>query len=172
MVETLRKRFFAHMSRHPNIEWEDVETRIKGDPTLLRALTSMEESGGEPDVLLLDDGALILCDFAKETPLLRRSLCYDDAALKGRTKNPPKGDACSQAKEMGVSLVDEAIYRKMQSIEEIDLKTSSWIATPKEIREKGGALFMERRYGRTFVFHNGADSYYSVRGWRGYIVLK
>ena len=133
----------------------------------------MEESGGEPDTVGFDDetGKLIFCDFAKETPAGRRSLCYDDEALRKRTKNPPAGSAVHAAETLGVKLMTEALYRRLQILGEFDLKTSSWIATPPEIRELGGALFCERRYGTVFTFHNGADSYYSVRGWRGYILV-
>ncbi len=129
----------------------------------------MEESGGEPDIIAFDreSGEIVFCDCSKESPAGRRSLCYDEAALQKRTKNPPIGSAMKQAQDMGVEMMDEQLYRKLQTLEEVDLKSSSWIATPDEIRNLGGALFCERRYGVVFTFHNGADSYYSVRGWRG-----
>ena len=140
------------MTRHPDLEWEFVEARLSESKEALEVLRLMEESGGEPDTIGIDEtsGKLIFCDCSSESPAGRRSLCYDDEALQKRKKNPPKGSAVHQAKEMGVS---------------------SWIATPDEIRSKGGALFCERRYDAVFTFHNGADSYYSVRGWRGYITL-
>jgi hypothetical protein len=171
MIEVLRKRFLENMDRHPDLTWADVEERLNRDPAALETLRKMEESGGEPDTIGFRNGKLIYCDCSKETPAGRRSLCYDEEALRKRTKNPPIGSAKKQAEEMNVSLMDEELYYELQSLGEFDLKTSSWIDTPEEIRKLGGALFCERRYGRTFTFHNGADSYYSVRGWRGYILI-
>lgn len=169
MLETLKKRFDENSLRHPGIKWKDVEKRLLDKPEALEILKRMEETGGEPDVLYADEstGEIIFCDCSKETPSGRRSLCYDDEALMKRKKNPPAGSAMHQAQETGVELMTEALYRKLQESGEYDLKTSSWIATPAEIRKLGGALFAERRYGAVFTFHNGADSYYSVRGWRG-----
>ena len=161
MLSILKARFEANMPRHPDLDWAAVEARLQAHPDAIEALRRMEETGGEPDVRLL------FCDCAQETPAGRRSLCYDEAALRSRKKNPPAGSAERQAQEMGVSLLTEAQYRHLQTLGEFDLRTSSWIATPGEIRSKGGALFCERRYGVVFTFHNGADSYYSVRGWRG-----
>ena len=133
----------------------------------------MEESGGEPDTIGYDTKTrkLIFCDCAKESPAGRRSLCYDEKALKECTKNPPSGSVEQKAKEIGVTIMTEEIYQRLQSLGSYDLKTSSWIATPDNIRSKGGALFCERRYDTVFTFHNGADSYYSVRGFRGYILV-
>ena len=147
--------------------------RLRGNQKALAILRRMEESGGEPDTIGFDEGTgeLIFCDCSKESPAGRRSLCYDDAALMKRKNNPPPGSAVRQAQEMGIELMTEALYRRLQELEEFDLKTSSWIATPDEIRQKGGALFCERRYGVVFTFHNGADSYYAVRGWRGYFSI-
>ena len=155
MLELLKARFSEHRERHPNLEWSEVEHRLREDPASIAILQKMEESGGEPDTMGYDvkTGKLIFCDFAKESPVGRRSLCYDEKALQGRTKNPPSGSAERKAKDS------------------FDLKTSSWIATPDDIRSKGGALFCERRYDTVFTFHNGADSYYSVRGFRGYILV-
>ena len=155
MIETLKKRFCENRERHLDLEWEEVEKRLTDHPEMLEILKRMEESGGEPDVIGKEtaSGKLIFCDCSAETPSGRRSFCYDEEALRKRSKNPPAGSAMAQAQELG----------------NVDLKTSSWIKTPDSIREKGGALFCERRYGTVFVFHNGADSYYSVRGWRGYI---
>ena len=170
MLTILKARFLNNTRRHPNIDWSYVEERLNGSDTAMTALTRMEESGGEPDVIGIDtDGRVVFCDCSKESPIGRRSLCYDDDALRKRKKNPPTGSATAQAREMGVELMDEEMYRKLQSLGEFDLKTSSWIATPDEIRSQGGALFCERRYGAVFTFHNGADSYYGVRGWRGFI---
>ena len=173
MLTILKTRFLENMTRHPDVDWADVEQRLLQDPNALEILRRMEETGGEPDVIgYADDGErLLFCDCAQESPAGRRSLCYDEAARLARRKNPPAGSAQQQAQEIGVSLLTEALYRRLQTIEEFDLKTSSWIATPESIRSKGGALFCERRYGAVFVFHNGADSYYSVRGWRGYLCV-
>ena len=172
MIETLKKRFLENMTRHPELNWDEVEVRLNSHKDLLKVLAKMEESGGEPDTLGYDEtGKLIFCDCSKETPAGRRSLCYDEEALKKRTKNPPAGSACKQAEEIGVRLMDEELYYRLQESGEYDLKTSSWIATPEAVRKLGGALFCERRYGKVFTFHNGADSYYSVRGWRGYICI-
>jgi hypothetical protein len=161
------------MTRHPDVSWEYAEERLLKAPDALDILRRMEESGGEPDVIGLDSetGKLIFCDCSKESPSGRRSLCYDEKALQRRTKNPPSGSAEQKAKEIGISIMTEELYRRLQSLGEFDLKTSSWIATPDDIRSKGGALFCERRYGTVFTFHNGADSYYSVRGFRGYILI-
>ncbi len=167
-LQILKERFEKHKERHPDLNWEDVEKRL--NETILDVLMKTEESGGEHD-LILWNGRMIFCDLSPETPSARRSLCYDEDALKQRTKNAPSGSAEAMAKQMGVSLMDEALYLKLQEYGNFDLKTSSWIKTPEEIRKKGGALFGETRYGRTFIFHNGASSYYSVRGWRAYIEL-
>lgn len=173
MLKTLKNRFHENMKRHPDLKWEEVEKRLQDHPKMLEILKQMEESGGEPDVIGndADSGKLIFCDCSKETPSGRRSLCYDEEALQKRSKNPPAGSALHQAQEMGVELMDEKMFYRLQELGEFDLKTSSWIDTPADVRDKGGALFCERRYGRVFTFHNGADSYYSVRGWRGYICL-
>ncbi len=173
MIETLKERFLKNRSLHSDLEWPDVEKRLLAHPQALDVLRRMEESGGEPDTIGLDreTGRLIFCDCSKESPLGRRSLCYDEDALKSRAKNPPTGSACRMAQEIGASLLTEELYRKLQEVGEFDLKTSSWIQTPEEIRQKGGALFCERRYGTVFTFHNGADSYYSVRGFRSCILV-
>ena len=173
MIEILRKRFEENMDRHPDLNWDDVTTRLQGNANALETLKRMEETGGEPDTIGIDEatGKLIFCDCSKETPGSRRSLCYDEEALMKRKKNPPAGSAEAQAKEIGVELMNEELYRRLQTLGEFDLKTSSWIETPDSIRKQGGALFCERRYGAVFTFHNGADSYYSVRGWRGYVLV-
>lgn len=169
ILETLEQRFQAHPERHAELEWETAANRLREHPEALSVLERMEETGGEPDVIGLDPerGEVLFCDCSPETPAGRRSLCYDEEALQKRTKNPPAGSAIRQAEAMGVELLEEALYYRLQSLGEFDRKTSSWIATPPELRKQGGALFCERRYGRVFTFHNGADSYYSVRGWRG-----
>ncbi len=173
MLETLRVRFQANKNLHTELNWPDVEKRLLENPASLEILRRMEESGGEPDTIGIDEktGKLIFCDCSKESPSGRRSLCYDEKALQGRIKNPPSGNVERKAKEIGISIMTEELYRRLQSLGEYDLKTSSWIATPDDIRTKGGALFCERRYGTVFTFHNSADSYYSVRGFRGYILI-
>ena len=172
MINILKERFNNNMKRHINIIWDDVEKKIESKAEILNILQKMEDTGGEPDVIgLTEDGRIIICDCSKETPIKRRSLCYDEKALKSRTKNPPCGDAISLAKEIGINILNEELYFRLQSLDEFDLKTSSWIETPNYIREKGGALFCEKRYGKIFVFHNSADSYYSVRGFRGYLLV-
>ena len=173
MIEVLKNRFYENMTRHPDLDWKDVEIRLRENANSLQILSRMEESGGEPDVIGQDTetGELIFCDCSKESPAGRRSLCYDDEALRKRKKNPPADSAVHQAREMGVGLMTETMYRRLQMLDELDLKTSSWIETPDAIRRLGGALFCERRYGAVFTFHNGADSYYSVRGWRGYLLV-
>lgn len=173
MLEILKARFSEHRELHPDLEWSEVERRLRGFPAAIAVLQRMEESGGEPDTIGFDEetGRLIFCDCAKESPAGRRSLCYDDEALKKRVKNPPAGSAVAMAREIGAALLTEKRYRKLQTLGEFDLKTSSWVETPEEIRQKGGALFCERRYGAVFTFHNGADSYYSVRGFRTFILV-
>lgn len=173
MLDALRERFASNPGRHGDVGWNEVEDALARHPELAQAIAAMEETGGEPDVIGRDasTGDILVCDCSPETPAGRRSLCYDDEALRKRKKNPPRGSACAQAAEMGVSLLDEEGYRLLQTLGEFDRKTSSWVTTPPEFRSLGGALFCERRYGRVFVFHNGADSYYAVRGWRGLVRL-
>ena len=172
MISILRNRFMQNMNRHPDLEWGLIEARLLENKEALESLRKMEESGGEPDTIGTDENdRFIFCDCSAETPAGRRSLCYDDEALEKRKKNPPAGSAMHQAQEMGVSLMTEDLYRRLQECGSFDLKTSSWIATPDKIRRLGGALFCERRYGAVFTFHNGADSYYSVRGWRGCLTI-
>ena len=173
MLEIIKARFSEHMELHPDLEWSEVERRLREAPKAVEVLQRMEKSGGEPDTIGYDEktGKLIFCDCSKESPTGRRSLCYDEKALQGRTKNPPAGSAEQKAKEIGISIMTEELYRRLQSLGSFDLKTSSWIATPDDIRSKGGALFCERRYDTVFTFHNGADSYYSARGFRGYILV-
>jgi len=173
MLEVLKKRFEENQNRHPDLVWTLVEQRLKEHPEQLEILKRMEETGGEPDTIGVDEntGKLIFCDCSTETPKGRRSLCYDDEALRKRKNNPPSGSAVHQAEEIGVQLMTEELYRRLQELGQFDTKTSSWIATPDSIRIQGGALFCERRYGTVFTFHNGAESYYSVRGWRGYLCI-
>ena len=173
ILEILKARFLDNKDLHPNLKWSEVENRLLEYPDAIAVLQKMEDSGGEPDTIGFDSetGKLIFCDCAKESPSGRRSLCYDEEALKKRAKNPPAGSAVGMAQEIGASLLTEELYRRLQSLGEFDLKTSSWIKTPEEIRQRGGALFCERRYGAVFTFHNGAESYYSVRGFRCFVLV-
>ena len=173
MLEILKTRFQDNKNLHMELSWLDVEKRLLEHPDSMDILRRMEESGGEPDTIGYDEktGKLIFCDCVKESPSGRRSLCYDNKALQKRKNNPPRGSAEQKAKEIGVSLLTEELYLTLQNLRPFDQKTSSWIATPDDIRSKGGALFCERRYDVVFTFHNSADSYYSVRGFRGFILI-
>lgn len=169
LLATLRARFEAHMPRHAGLRWADVAVRLDARPGLLAVLERMEASGGEPDVVgrAQDTGEVVFVDCAAQSPSGRRSLCFDPEALAGRKKNPPTGSAVGMAADIGIALLTEAEYRALQELGEFDTTTSSWIATPPAIRLLGGALFCDRRYGAVFVYHNGADSYYGARGFRG-----
>jgi len=168
LLATLRQRFETHPERHPGISWEQVRQRLDAEPKALDALQAMESSGGEPDVIAREreSGVVTFCDCSEETPAGRRSLCYDGKALDARKEHKPRGNAIDMAQEMGVELLTEQQYRELQQIGEFDRKTSSWVQTPADVRALGGALFCERRYGRVFVYHNGAQSYYAVRAFR------
>ncbi len=168
MLRTLKSRFQKHMLRHPGLAWAQVLARLESSPGACKALAAMEASGGEPDVIGHDSasGQIIFCDCAVESPPGRRSLCYDGEALNARRENKPEGSAVEMAAAMGVELPTEEAYRALQRLGEFDIKTSSWIATPEDVRALGGALFCDRRYGRVFVYHNGAQSYYAARGFR------
>ncbi len=169
LMETLRERFEKHEDRHPGIEWTEVRARLEAGPGKLEALKKMEESGGEPDVVGRDEGTgeFLFFDCSPESPSGRRNLCYDRAALESRKEHKPKGGAAETARAMGIELLDEERYRRLQSLGPFDQKTSSWIKTPENIRKLGGALFADRRYDAVFVYHNGAESYYGARGFRG-----
>ncbi len=168
LLRTLQSRFEKHMSRHPGITWAAVLARLETDAGALASLQRMEATGGEPDVIEPEAaGGLVFCDCAAESPAGRRSLCYDGEALDARKENKPAGSALETARAMGIELLSEAQYRALQRLGEFDLKTSSWIATPAPVRVLGGALFCDRRYGQVFVYHNGAQSYYAARGFRG-----
>jgi len=168
LLHLLQHRFEKHMSRHPKIAWAEVLPRLDGRHAVLESLHQMERSGGEPDVIGREAGSgrIIFCDCSAESPPGRRSLCYDRAALDGRKENKPGGSAVEAAAAMGVELLDEALYRELQTHGVFDAKTSSWLATPPELRTLGGALFGDFRYGRVFIYHNGAPSYYAARGFR------
>ena len=173
LLDTLRARFEKNMGRHAGLDWSRVQDRLDRHPEALRVLAAMEGSGGEPDVITSGeaDGSIVFCDCSPETPQGRRSICYDRAALDARKENKPRASAEEMAAEMGVSLLTEDQYRALQQLGEFDRKTSSWIATPADVRKLGGALFCDRRYGRVFTYHNGAESYYAARGFRGMLRL-
>jgi hypothetical protein len=169
LLQTLRARFEKHSRRHPGVSWPTVQARLGADADALRSLKEMEETGGEPDVIGQqgDDGRYTFCDCAAESPSERRSLCYDREALDARKEAKPSGSAMEMAAAMGIEILTEDEYRELQSVGEFDLRTSSWIRTPPTVRTLGGALFGDRRYGRVFTYHNGAQSYYAARGFRG-----
>ena len=167
-MELLKQRFEEHMNRHPKLTWEDVEQRLTAQSR--KVIANMEATGGEPDVVVFKD-KIAYVDCCKESPKERRSLCFDEEARRKRKKNPPRSSAQEEAESIGIQLLSVQDYQDLQALEEFDLKTSSWVATPDSIREKGGAVFMEKRYGTVFLYHNGADSYYASRGFRGYIEI-
>jgi hypothetical protein len=171
LLETLKARFEKNMQRHKGIAWDKVRATLEGNLEALKSLREMEATGGAPDVIGRDQetGSHTFCDCSAESPAGRRSLCYDGAALKARKENKPKGSAAEMAAAMGIDLLTEEQYRALQKLGEFDTKTSSWISTPPDVRALGGALFCDRRYGKVFVYHNGAESYYAARGFRGTI---
>lgn len=169
LLHNLKTRFEKNTHRHKGIEWSKVQARLEAMPDKCWSLLQMESTGGEPDVIGHDKktGEFIFCDCSAESPAGRRSCCYDDAALASRKENKPKHSAMGMAKEMGIEILSEEEYRALQQLGEFDLKTSSWIKTPAYIRQLGGALFCDRRYNTVFTYHNGAESYYAARGFRG-----
>lgn len=169
LIGSLAARFEKHMSRHAGIAWAQVRARLEGNPAALRSLREMEITGGEPDVIGQDKetGRFTFCDCSAESPAGRRSVCYDGEALDSRKENKPANSAVEMAAAMGIDLLSEEQYRELQRFGDFDAKTSSWIRTPADVRALGGALFCDRRYGRVFVYHNGAQSYYAARGFRG-----
>ncbi|HZN87108.1 MAG TPA: DUF4256 domain-containing protein [Burkholderiales bacterium] len=169
LLRVLEARFEKNMHRHKGIGWAEVRARLESHPSALRSLRAMEATGGEPDVIGRDKetGRFTFCDCSTESPTGRRSLCYDRAALDSRKEHKPQSSAVEMAGEMGIDLLTEEQYRELHKLGEFDTKTSSWVRTPPEVRSLGGALFCDRRYGRVFVYHNGAQSYYAARGFRG-----
>ncbi|WP_322509700.1 DUF4256 domain-containing protein [Anaerolinea sp.] len=169
LLKTLKERFAKHMHRHPGLDWEAVQARIETYPEKVWSLYEMERTGGEPDVIGVDEttGEILFCDCSPESPAGRRSLCYDRAAWEARKENKPAGSVMEMAEAMGIELLTKEQYRALQRLGEFDTKTSSWVKTPAAIRQLGGALFCDRRYNTVFVYHNGADSYYAARGFRG-----
>ena len=173
LIAALKARFEKHMDRHPRLAWTAVEARLEATPGKLWSLHEMERTGGEPDVVGHDrkSGEIVFVDCSVQSPKDRRSLCYDRAALDSRKENKPKGSALETAAGMGIELLTEAHYRELQELGEFDTTTSSWVLTPPDVRKLGGALFCDRRFGRVFVYHNGAESYYAARGFRGRLTV-
>lgn len=173
LLETLKVRFDTNMDRHHDITWDKVLDKLSNNPEKIWSLNEMEKTGGEPDVVDYNESnnEYIFYDCSKETPTERRNVCYDKEALESRKKFKPENSAVEMANEMGIEILNEEEYRYLQSLGEYDLKTSSWIKTPDDIRRLGGAIFADRRYNSVFIYHNGADSYYGVRGFRGSLRL-
>ena len=169
LIETLKIRFEKNMGRHAGVDWDKVREKLLANPKKLDAINEMERTGGEPDVIGYDKKAneFILVDCSAESPSGRRSICYDKKALDSRKENKPSGSAVELAAAMGIEILTEQEYRELQELGEFDKKTSSWIKTPSNIRDLGGALFCDRRYNTVFVYHNGAESYYAARSFRG-----
>ncbi|MBW7845292.1 MAG: DUF4256 domain-containing protein [Bacteroidia bacterium] len=173
LLIALKNRFDKNMHRHEGINWKDIETRIINKPNIIKSIIAMEQTGGEPDVVILNkkSNEIVICDCACESPKERRSLCYDNEALETRKEHKPKNSAVNMANEMGIELLTEEQYIQLQAIEKFDTKTSSWLATPSNVRKLGGAIFGDFRFGRVFIYHNGAESYYAARGFRGFIKI-
>ena len=169
LLKTLKTRFEKNMNRHKGFKWEEIQKRIEANTAKLWSLYAMEDTGGEPDVVGQDKktGEYIFYDCSAETPKGRRSICYDDEALAARKEHKPADSALNMAREMGIEILTEEEYRALQKLGHFDAKTSSWIKTPPEIRKLGGALFCDYRYATVFIYHNGAESYYAARGFRG-----
>ena len=169
LLATLQTRFEQHKYRHANIEWKDVQLKLESSEQKLWSLWQIEQTDGEPDVIGYDrtTNEYLFCDCVAESPKGRRSLCYDQQALEARKENKPKKSALALAYEMGITILSETEYRQLQQLEKVDTKTSSWLLTPPAIRQLGGAIFGDYRYGQVFIYHNGAESYYAARGFRG-----
>lgn len=169
LLTTLKTRFEKNMNRHKGLEWAKVQAKLEANPEKLESLSEMERTGGEPDVVGYEKktGEYIFYDCSAESPKGRRSFCYDREALESRKEFKPKDSAMGMAAAMGIEILTEAQYRELQEVGNFDTKTSSWLKTPAEIRKLGGAIFADRRYNHVFVYHNGAESYYAVRGFRG-----
>ena len=171
LVATLKLRFEKNMARHKGLAWDKVEEKLRSAEDKLWSLNEMEASGGEPDIVAFDKkmGQYIFFDCSAETPKGRRSICYDEAALKSRKEHKPRHSAMGMAAEMGIEILTEEQYRELQKLGDFDTKTSSWVVTPADVRKLGGALFCDRRYNQVFLYHNGAESYYAARGFRACI---
>lgn len=173
LLQVLEQRFAQYPARHKGIDWKTVSGRLQADPAKCRILQQMEETGGEPDVVGRDSqtGAILFVDCAAESPSGRRSLCYDREGLESRKENRPANSAIDMADAMGVQLLTEQEYLELQKLGAFDLKTSSWLLTPDALRAEGGAIFGDRRFGRVFIYHNGAQSYYAARGFRAKLLV-
>lgn len=173
LLSILKKRFEKNRHRHQDFEWETIQDKLLVQPKKLRSLLHMEESGGEPDVVSMADaaGLVIFVDCSAESPKGRRSLCYDQEALESRKTYKPKNSALGMAAEMGIEILSEVQYQALQQVGKFDAKTSSWVKTPADIRKLGGAIFGDWRFGRVFIYHNGAESYYGARGFRGMLTV-
>jgi hypothetical protein len=171
LLHTLKARFEKNMHLHAGITWTDVQPRLESNPDALASLQEMEATGGEPDVIgkTRDSRRFIFCDCSAESPNGRRSICYDAEARASRKEHKPRNSATEMASAMEIELLTEELYRELQTLGKFDTKTSSWIKTPPDVRALGGALFCDRRYGKVFVYHNGAESYYAGRGFRGWL---
>ena len=171
LLRALKTRFEKNRNRHKDLQWSEIEAKLEANPEKLWSLNEMEETGGEPDVVGHDKktGDYIFVDCSAESPSGRRSLCYDREGLESRKEHKPKNNAIDMAAAMGVELLTEEQYRELQKLGDFDTKTSSWVKTPADIRKLGGALFCDRRYDHVFVYHNGAESYYGARGFRGWL---
>ena len=169
LLRALKARFEKNMNRHDNLEWSKLQTKLEANSKKLSSLSEMERTGGEPDVVGYDNttGEYVFYDCSMESPKGRRSLCYDREALESRKEHKPKNNAIDMAAAIGIELLTERQYRELQKLGEFDTKTSSWVKTPSDIRKLGGAIFCDRRYNTVFVYHNGAESYYAARGFRG-----
>lgn len=169
LLSVLKARFEKNKNRHKELEWANVQAKLEANPEKLWSLDDMEITGGEPDVVSYDDntGEYIFYDCSAESPKGRRSVCYDHEALESRKEHKPENSAIGMAADMGIELLTEEQYRELQQLGNFDLKTSSWVKTPSDIRKRGGALFCDRRYDTVFLYHNGAESYYAARGFRG-----
>ena len=171
LLRVLKTRFEKNMNRHPDIAWADVQAKLEANPEKICSLDKMEETGGEPDVVGQDKttGEYLFFDCSAESPKERRSICYDHEALEARKANKPGNSAMMMAQEMGITLLTEEQYQQLQQLGNFDTKTSSWLLTPPAVRKLGGAIFGDRRFDRVFVYHNGAESYYAARGFRGWL---
>ncbi|MEL3971756.1 DUF4256 domain-containing protein [Rossellomorea oryzaecorticis] len=173
LLHVLKARFEKNMNRHENLKWAEVQAKLEADAEKLWSLNEMERTGGEPDVIGFNKkkDAYMFCDCSPESPKGRRSVCYDREALESRKKHKPENNAIDMAASMGIELLTEEQYRALQKLEHFDKKTSSWVQTPDDIRKLGGALFCDYRFGHVFVYHNGAESYYAARGFRGSLMV-
>lgn len=172
LLEVLKSRFEKNINRHKGVDWAQVQAKLESNPEKMWSLHEMEISGGEPDVILAlgnKKSELVFCDCSSESPKGRRSICYDPEALESRKEHKPKHSAIGLADEMGIEILTEEQYRELQKVGKFDTKTSSWVKTPANIRKLGGSLFCDRRYETVFLYHNGAESYYAARGFRGLV---